>query len=167
MARRKKIIIWAVVIVVLVGGFLALRISSWTRTYGLSQEVIQGEKAPTAEETIRLYFYYGNRNHFDEQKKLLTEEEATNSDMIEESNGALMTALEHGKDWLLKDVELINVRELEVSDGEDSTLVQEFKVETSEDYLRAPKETVMWSLIYRMVRTDDNRPWRIDEIGKC
>ena len=52
--KKKKVLIWGAVIVMLVGGFLALRIPSWTRTYGLSEDVIAGERMPTAEETIRL-----------------------------------------------------------------------------------------------------------------
>lgn len=44
MTRKKKIISYVLTIVVLVGGFLALRIPSWTRTFGLPREVIQGEE---------------------------------------------------------------------------------------------------------------------------
>ena len=71
MTRKKKIVIWIVVIAALLGGFLAFRIPSWTRTYGLSQEVLAGDRAPTAEETIRLYFYYSNRQNWEKAKKLL------------------------------------------------------------------------------------------------
>lgn len=104
MTRKKKIISYVLTIVVLVGGFLALRIPSWTRTYGLSEEVIAGERMPTAEETIRLYFYYRNRRDTQAARQLLTIHMAAQpeanlwSDSIEDWEG-----------WLFVDHKIIEI----------------------------------------------------------
>lgn len=71
MTRKSKIVIWVAVLAVLLGGFLALRIHSWNQTYGLSQDVIEGTVEPSAEETIRLYFYYSNRRNHKAVEQLL------------------------------------------------------------------------------------------------
>ena len=71
MTRKKKIAIWTAVLAVLIGIVVALRLVGWNQTYGLSAEVIAGERTPTAEETIRLYFYYSNRQNWEKAKKLL------------------------------------------------------------------------------------------------
>ena len=47
MTRKKKIAIWAAVLAVLIGIVVALRLVGWNQTYGLSAEVIAGERTPT------------------------------------------------------------------------------------------------------------------------
>ena len=55
--------IWLVVLAVLLGGF-SPSASTGTKPTGFPKDVIEGTVEPSAEETIRLYFYYSNRcNH--------------------------------------------------------------------------------------------------------
>lgn len=160
MTRKKKIISYVLTIVVLVGGFLALRIPSWTRTYGLSEEVIAGERMPTAEETIRLYFYYRNRRDTQAARQLLTIHMAAQpeanlwSDSIEDWEG-----------WLFVDHKIIEISPWAKNEPEETATVAGFHVEDCEDYLWASLATDSWNLGYELRRTDVNHPWRINSIG--
>lgn len=69
--KKRRILILLIAIVVGLVGIVGLRINSWNQTFGLTENVITGEKLPNAEETIRLYFYYSNRQNWEKAKKLL------------------------------------------------------------------------------------------------
>lgn len=157
MTRRKKIILWAIVIVALVGGFLALRIPSWTRTYGLSEDVIAGERMPTAEETIRLYFYYCNRRDEQAARQLLTIHMAAQPEAF-----ALDESVEN---WLFVDHKIRDIYPWDDNEPEESATVMGFCVEDCEDYLRASLSSDSRCLDYELKRTDVNSPWRIYSIG--
>ena len=154
MTRRKKIITWAIVIVVLVGGFLALRVSSWNQTYGLSEDIIAGETEPTAEETIRLYFYYSNRCSHDAANQLLTKE----------CNRAF---LDHA--WW-QDLKLVKISEPEKSARAEGVYqAVDIEVEYNERgvwaSLKENRNTGYFNAV--VVRENENTPWRIQSMGEC
>ena len=163
MTRKKEIIIRTAVIVVLVGGFLALRIPSWTQTYGLPEDVIAGERMPTAEETIRLYFYCCNRRDFQRAEQLVTK-----SDVDEEESG-LLGEIESILNWLLMDQKILAIDSpYASSDGENSegTATEVIvSVQEADGFLWVSPLTEKWDLEYKLVRADVNSPWQIDEIG--
>ncbi|MDY4954795.1 MAG: hypothetical protein SO073_09150 [Candidatus Onthomonas sp.] len=155
--KKKKVLIWGAVIVMLVGGFLALRIPSWTRTYGLSEDVIAGERMPTAEETIRLYFYYCNRRDEQAARQLLTIHMAAQPEAF-----ALDESVEN---WLFVDHKIRDIYPWDNNEPEESATVMGFGVEDCEDYLWASLASDSRSLDYELRRADVNSPWRIYSIG--
>ena len=163
MTRKKKIVIWMTVIVVLVGCFLALRIPSWTRNYGLPEEVIAGERMPTAEETIRLYYYYCARRDFQKTEQLVTESG------MDERGSSLLEEIESIVNWLLMDHKILAIESLYVfSDGENSeeTATEVIvSVQEAEGILWVSPITEKCYFEYKLVRVDRDHPWQIDEIG--
>ena len=159
MTRKKKIVIWIVVIAALLGGFLALRIPSWTRTYGLSQEVLAGDRVPTAEETIRLYFYYCNRMDWDKTSALITDTDRTETKW--------WSNLEACLNWFFLDDELFSVHAstYETYEKAEEATRMLATVEEAHGVLRVTPLTEKESNCYYMVREDVNSPWKIDEIG--
>lgn len=69
---KRSVVLWGIiVVVVLVGGMIAMQAVTYMRTFGLSQEVRSGEAVPTAEETVRLCLYYVNRGQEEQANQLM------------------------------------------------------------------------------------------------
>lgn len=153
MKRKKKIIIWVAIIVVLIGGFLTLRIPSWTRTFGLSEDVIAGKTEPSAEETIRLSFYYPQHNNYEEEVQLYTKSEVKFS-----------ARWAYFMDWLFKDAKLVEVQAIQ---SEDPKHKQCFDVMYNEDtfWVSDQKDSNTVDVEYDLVRENADSPWRINYIG--
>lgn len=173
--RKKKIVIWVTVIVVLVGCFLALRIPSWTRNYGLPEEVIAGEAEVSAEDTIRLYLYY--KNHSDPQNayRFLTNDLRHFYESLDQSDAALdggvsivPAAVQNTLNRIfITDIKLV---ELEPLESEPNETRKHFHVVYNVGTLWVPSWTnedttvdVVFDLM--RVRGDGNSPWRIYAIG--
>ena len=156
MTRKKKVMIWVTVIVVLVGAITALRVSSWNRTFGLSQEVIAGERTPTAEETIRLYFYYSNRRDRDAVEQLLTDH---------------CVHVFSAHTWW-EDLELVEIEDAgtwESSDKiEDDDRVWYYFATYNHSIVHALKQETSnsRSYLFILVQEKKNGPWKIKSIGK-
>ena len=153
MTNKRNVIIGAIIIVVLVGGFLALRVPSWNQTYGLSEDVIAGERMPTAEETIRLYFYYCNRRDEQAARQLLTIHMAAQPEAF-----ALDESVEN---WLFVDHKIRDISPWDDNGPEENATVMGFCVEDCEDYLWASLASDSRSLGYELRRADVSSPWRI------
>lgn len=160
--KRKKII-WIVVAAVLLAGFLAIRIASLSQTFGLPEEVIAGERMPTAEETIRLYYYYCARRDFQKTEQLITESGA------DERESSLLEEIESIVNWLLMDHKILAIDSPYVfSDGENSeeTATEVIvSVQEAEGILWVSPITEKCYFEYKLVRADRDHPWQIDEVG--
>lgn len=155
--KKKKILIWAAVIVILVGGFLALRIHSWNQTYGLPREVIAGERMPNAEETIRLYFYYSNRHNRKGVEQLLTN-----------SHNHIFSG-----HHLWDDLKIVRIEYDEKWDHAkewgNAYEVIEYEVTFNEGFLRVSSEEKKSSDYdgFILIQQEKGRAWKIDSIGKA
>lgn len=145
----KKIMIIAVILIVC--GLAITIVTNKSKTYGLPEDVIKGDKELTAEETIRLFFYYYNRN----SDKL---------DQIIDIPGGL----EFPPASLLENVYLIEINHLLTenrSDEQDLNEVQYFNVKYNIYLLYASRierpETV--DVDFTMVKR--NSKWVIVSIG--
>ena len=185
MTRKKKAMIWAAVIAILVGGFLALRIPSWTRTYGLSEEVIAGERTPTAEETIRLYFYYCNRQDSSSVYQLLTEEYREYKEWIADDEPVFWlfkpfaviedVLREELPNWLT-DTKLLEItqRSAYTRDNHETEewggvyRVIEYEVDYNEGSIWVPAKQVKGSDYdtFTMIQKEEGGAWEIDGVGK-
>ena len=160
MTRKKKIVIWIVVIAALLGGFLAFRIPSWTRTYGLSQEVLAGDRAPTAEETIRLYFYYCNRQNGEKVQQILG---AKCEDVISESYFEDLKIL-----GALKLLEIQDSGAWETPEEIGAFYqVRDYYVTYNQSLLYASSRETAGSECYRFILAQERQdgPWMIYSIG--
>ena len=160
--KRKKII-WIVVVAVLLAGFLAIRIASLSKTFGLPEEVIAGERMPTAEENVRLYYYYCARRDFQKTEQLITESG------MDERESSLLEEIESIVNWLLMDHKILAIESLYMfSDGENSeeTATEVIvSVQEAEGILWVSPITEKCYFEYKLVRVDRDHPWQIDEIG--
>lgn len=161
MTRRKKIVVWVVIIVVLVGGLLALRISSWNQTFGLPQDVIAGKVEPSAEETVRLYFYYRNRCDHNAAKQLETDRlQTTDSEQA------------FGDHAFWDDLKLLSIKHINTySDAKEwgnAYKVMIYEADFNEGVLyvssKGTKDSDFDSFI--MIQAKKGDPWKIDSIGK-
>lgn len=164
MTRRKKIILWAIVIVALVGGFLALCLSSWNQTYGLPEEVIAEEKMPTAEETIRLYFYDKNRGSKTKMYQLLTNEYRHTCEGHDKSNAALGCEESEIFTPIIQDIRLLSVEDRTLEPSENR---RDFNVVYNEGTLwaSAKRNENTVDIDFDLVRMGADKPWRINSIG--
>lgn len=151
---KKRIIIWTAIGIVLIGAITALRVSSWNRTFGLSQEVIEGTAEPSAEETIRLYFYYSNRRNRKAVGQILNQH---CEDMLSGS-------------WL-DDLELLEMKDAGAWESPeemgDVYQVWDYYVTYNQSILYAPKRETGNSESFRFVLVQEkkNGPWKIATIG--
>lgn len=157
MTRKKKVMIWVTVIVVLVGGFLALRIPSWNQTYGLPREVIAGERMPNAEETIRLYFYYSNRRNHKAVEQLL--------------QSPHVNIFAHHAWW--DDLKIVSIDDGDTyhnaEEWGNAYEVIEYEVTFNEGFLRVSSEEKKSSDYdgFILIQKEKGDPWKIDSIGKA
>ena len=166
MTRKKKTIIWIAVIVVLVGGFLALRIPSWNQTYGLPEDVIAGERIPTAEETIRLYFYHWNRLNDNQGDSLLTDE-LTKEIQIHDENyfiSRILGGIKSVVKWFLEDEKIASIDTWTEESEEVDVNRAEFLVDSYSGYLWEKKGN-SYLTVYELVRENTTSPWRINSFG--
>lgn len=160
MTRKKKIAIWAAVLAVLIGIVVALRLVGWNQTYGLSAEVIAGERTPTAEETIRLYFYYCNRQNGEKVQQILG---AKCEDVISESYFEDLKIL-----GALKLLEIQDSGAWETPEEIGAFYqVRDYYVTYNQSLLYASSRETAGSECYRFILAQERQdgPWMIYSIG--
>lgn len=161
MNRKKKIFIWMVIIVALVSGLLAFRISSWNQTFGLSQEVISGTIEPSAEETIRLYFYHSNRQDKDGVRQLLAK------NCTADCYDWFM-----GPNYFFENLKLVKIGSFSTWDNPkevgDVYRVEECQVIYNQSILHASQKETNASENYRFILVQEKKggAWKIYSIGK-
>lgn len=161
MTRRKKIVVGVVIIVVLVGGLLTLRISSWNQNFGLSEDVIAGKVEPSAEETVQLYFYYRNRSDHNAAKQLETDRLQTTDKQVFDSHA-------FGDDLKLINVEYISTTYSRVKKWENAYKVTMYEANFNEGSVYVSSKVSESSKYFRftLIQAKKGGLWKIDSIGK-
>lgn len=144
MKVKKRTIVCAVTLILLIGGFLSLRWMSWNRTFGLSKEAIQNPSSLTAEEAVRLYLRHLNRGEY-EQAELLTTDNCP----------------EYTKSFF-RDIHLIRIENLPAA---ETNTKASFNVLYNEDPLWATsaKSETTYDFQFDVVNVDGE--WKIDSFG--
>lgn len=149
--KMKKII--PIVTVLILCVMVVMIFNNKRNTFDLSDEIIQQPKEMTAEETIRLFFYYYNRGS-DKVKELID----------------IDGEIEFLKASLLEDVRLIDVKYLRTENHpKDYNVyeVQYFNVMFNQSILHASKE-VKYNTIdigFRLVKEEKGSKWKIVWMG--
>lgn len=161
MKHKKQIVMGVAVVVALVIGLLAFRISSWNQTFGLSKEVISGTIEPSAEETIQLYFYHSNRQDKDGVRQLLAK------NCTPDCYDWFM-----GPNHFFEDLNLVKIGSFSTWDNPKEVgnvyRVEECQVIYNQSFLRASQKETNASENFRFILVQEKKggAWKIYSIGK-
>ena len=163
---KRKIPVGRIVLILAIVAFVSLIFYNKNKDFGLSREAKNLERQLTAEETIRLYFYYCNRRDASADSLVLDNSLADNGDC------QLLDSTPWFDDvaWLFKDICLIEVNELLTKDQpNDLGVYQEkaFQVIYNVNYFKATKKESDYTVNtgFVLVREEQDSAWEIIIIG--
>lgn len=141
--EMRMLVAICLIVVCIVAG---IRISSHYRTFGLSYDVISGEETANAEETVRLYLLYLNRNDEDGIQSIETASEYS------------FPVCEHA----FADVILLEIQGIEEADDKEAEFHVRYNY--SSFWAKFWKNDFTFDLEFSLIKEDGR--WKIDRIGQ-
>ena len=159
MKKKFSVITPYIPLLVIVIAFVIVIFYNKNKDFGLSNEAINAEKQLSAEETVRLYFYYSNRRD-DSADNLLDDSLADDEYRILESVS------------IFDDIYLIDIEEVSTEYRSDELDVYEkksFIAKFNQRFFIASKsenENTIDNIEFVLVQQEKDSPWKIVSIGK-